>query len=164
MYWFCLVWFLLWSLNLLVVKSIKITLHTRLKRTQPPRSMDRIILVIVDRLVHGATNEPMTSLSKDQLESNIVRSWEELFQSKHYKWAILFAPLKVINLTIFFLDLHHLSKKVSGFFFKFFGAIPNCLGFLFYFEINNTFIMLIIELYNINNHMNIIFIKLMYIV
>jgi hypothetical protein len=56
--------------------------------------MDRIILVIVDGLVRGATNEPMISLSKDQLESSIVRSWEELFQSKHYKWAILFAPLE----------------------------------------------------------------------
>jgi len=44
--------------------------------------MDRIILVIVDGLVHGATNEPMTSLSKDQLESSIIRSWELFFQSK----------------------------------------------------------------------------------
>jgi len=47
--------------------------------------MDRIILVIVDGLMHGATNEPTTSLSKDQFESSIVRSWEKLFQSKHYK-------------------------------------------------------------------------------
>jgi hypothetical protein len=54
---------------LVVVKLIKITPHTRLKRTQPPPTMDRIILVIVDGLVRGATNEPMTSLSKDQLES-----------------------------------------------------------------------------------------------
>ncbi len=43
-------------------------------------------------LLRGATNERVTSLSKDQLESNIVRSWENLFQSKQYKWAILFAP------------------------------------------------------------------------
>jgi hypothetical protein len=54
--------------------------------------MDRLILVIVDGLVRGATNEPMTSLSKDQLESSIVRSWEKLFQSKQYKRVILFAP------------------------------------------------------------------------
>jgi hypothetical protein len=30
--------------------------------------MDGIILVIVDGLVRGATNEPKASLSKDQLE------------------------------------------------------------------------------------------------
>jgi hypothetical protein len=53
---------------LVVVKSRKVTPHTRLKKTQPPPIMDRIILVIVDGLVHGATNELMTSLSKDQLE------------------------------------------------------------------------------------------------
>jgi len=64
---------------------MKITPHARLKKTQPLPTMDRIILVIVDGLVHGATNQRMTSLSKDQLESSIVRSWEKLFQSKHYK-------------------------------------------------------------------------------
>ncbi len=64
---------------MVVVKSIKITPHTRLKRIQPPPTMDRIILVIVDGLVRGATNEAMTSLSKDQLELSIVRSWEKLF-------------------------------------------------------------------------------------
>jgi hypothetical protein len=69
----------------LVVKSIKITPHTRLKKNQPPPTMDKIIFVIVDELVCGATNEPMIFLSKDQLESNIVRSCEELFQCKHYK-------------------------------------------------------------------------------
>ncbi len=40
------------------------------------------MLVIVDGLVRGATNEPMTYISKDQLESNIVRSWEKMLQSK----------------------------------------------------------------------------------
>jgi hypothetical protein len=69
----------------IVVKSIKITPHTSLKKTQPPPTMDRIILVIVDGLVHGATNEPMKSLSKYQLESSIVISWEKMFQSKHYE-------------------------------------------------------------------------------
>ncbi len=69
----------------LVVKSVKITPHTRLKKTQPPPTMDRIILVIVDGLMRGATHEPTISLSKDQLKSSIARSWEELFQSKHYK-------------------------------------------------------------------------------
>ncbi len=44
---------------LVVVKLIKITLHTRLKKIQLPPTMDRIILVIVDGLVRGATNEPM---------------------------------------------------------------------------------------------------------
>jgi len=70
---------------LVVVKSIKTTPHIMLKKTQPSPTMDRIILVIVDGLMRGATNEPTTSLSKDQLESSIVRSWENLFQSKHYK-------------------------------------------------------------------------------
>jgi hypothetical protein len=74
------------------LKLIKISPHTRLKKTQPPPTMDRIFFVIVDELVCCATNEPTTSLSNDQLESSIVRSWEKLFQSKHYKQAILFAP------------------------------------------------------------------------
>jgi len=68
-----------------LLNQLKQHLTIRLKKTQPSPTMDRIILVIVDGLMHGATNEPTTSLSKDQFESSIVRSWEKLFQSKHYK-------------------------------------------------------------------------------
>jgi hypothetical protein len=44
--------------------------------------------VIVDGLVHGATNEPMASMLKDQVESN-TSSWKKLFQSEHYRWTIV---------------------------------------------------------------------------
>jgi hypothetical protein len=33
--------------------------------------MDGIVLVMVDGLVHAATNEPMAFMLEDQLESNI---------------------------------------------------------------------------------------------
>jgi hypothetical protein len=33
--------------------------HTRLKKIQPPPTMDVIVLVIVDGLMYGATNEAM---------------------------------------------------------------------------------------------------------
>jgi hypothetical protein len=46
--------------------------------------MDGIVLVIVDGLMHGATNEPMASMLEDQVESNVGSS-KNLFQSKHYR-------------------------------------------------------------------------------
>jgi hypothetical protein len=59
-------------LNLLVVvKLIKMMFHTRLEKIQPPPTMDGIVLVMVDGLVHGATNEPMASMLENQLESNV---------------------------------------------------------------------------------------------
>ncbi len=61
--------------------------HTRLENTQPPPTMDGIVLVMVDGLVHGATNEPMASMLKDQVESS-VGSWKILVRFEHYKWAI----------------------------------------------------------------------------
>jgi hypothetical protein len=57
-------------------KLIRVALHKRLEKIQPPPTMDGIILVMVDALMHDATN--------DQVESN-VGSWKKLFQSKHYK-------------------------------------------------------------------------------
>ncbi len=45
--------------------------HTRLEKIQPPPTMDGIVLVMVDGLVHGATNEPMASMLENQLESNV---------------------------------------------------------------------------------------------
>jgi hypothetical protein len=42
--------------------------------------------VTIDGLVHVATNEPMTSMLEDQVESN-VGSWK--FQSEHYRWTIV---------------------------------------------------------------------------
>ncbi len=48
-------------------------LHTRLENTQPPPSMDGIVLVTVDGLMHGATNKSMTSMLEDQVESNRFR-------------------------------------------------------------------------------------------
>ncbi len=65
-------------------KLIKMTFHKRLEKIQPPPTIDGIILVIVDRLMHGATNEPMASMLKDQVESS-VGSWKKLFRSKHYR-------------------------------------------------------------------------------
>ncbi len=41
------------------------TPHTRLEKTQPSPTMDMIVLVMIDGLVHGATNEPMASMLKD---------------------------------------------------------------------------------------------------
>jgi hypothetical protein len=51
-------------------KLIIMAPHIRLEKIQPPPTMDGIVLVIVDGLVHGATNEPMASMLKDQVESN----------------------------------------------------------------------------------------------
>jgi hypothetical protein len=65
-------------------KLIRMALHKRLENIQPPPTMDGIVLVIVDGLMHGATNEPMTSMLEDQVESN-VGSWKKMFQSKHYR-------------------------------------------------------------------------------
>jgi hypothetical protein len=45
-------------------------LHTRLENIQPPPSMDGIVLVMIDGLMHGATNESMTFMLKDQIESS----------------------------------------------------------------------------------------------
>jgi hypothetical protein len=33
--------------------------------------MDKIVLVTVDGLAHGATNEPMAFMLKDQVESSV---------------------------------------------------------------------------------------------
>jgi len=53
-----------------LIKLIKMAPHTRSEKTQPPPTVDGIVFVIVDGLVHGATNEPMASMLKDQVESN----------------------------------------------------------------------------------------------
>ncbi len=45
--------------------------HRRLEKIQPPPTMDLIILATIDGLVHGATNELMTSMLEDQVESNV---------------------------------------------------------------------------------------------
>ncbi len=39
--------------------------------------MDELVLVTIDGLVHGATNEPMASNLEDQNESN-VGSWKKI--------------------------------------------------------------------------------------
>ncbi len=62
--------------------------HTRLENIQPPPTMDGIVLVTIYGPMHGATNEPMASMLKDQVQSN-VGSWKKLFQSKHYRWTIV---------------------------------------------------------------------------
>jgi hypothetical protein len=36
--------------------------------------MNGMVLVIVEGLVHGATNEPMASMLEDQVESNVGSS------------------------------------------------------------------------------------------
>jgi hypothetical protein len=62
----------LWLLNLLVViKLIRMAPHTRLENIQPPSTMDGIVLVKIYRPMHGATNEPMASMLKDQVQSNV---------------------------------------------------------------------------------------------
>jgi hypothetical protein len=43
-----------------------------LKNTQPPPTMDGIILVTFDGLLHGATNEPMKSMLEDWVW---IKSW-----------------------------------------------------------------------------------------
>jgi hypothetical protein len=53
---------------LVVIKSIKMAPNTRLEKTQPPPTMDGTVLVMVDGLVHGATNELVASMSEDQVE------------------------------------------------------------------------------------------------
>jgi hypothetical protein len=45
--------------------------HTRLEKIQPPPTMDGTILVTIVGLMHGATNELMTSMLEDQIESSV---------------------------------------------------------------------------------------------
>jgi hypothetical protein len=64
--------FLLWFLNwLVVVKLIRMARHTRLEKIQPPPTMDGIILVTLDGLMHCATNGPMAFMLEDEVESNV---------------------------------------------------------------------------------------------
>jgi len=67
-----------------VVKLIRMALHTRLQKIQLPPIMDEIILMTIDGLRHGATNEPIAFMLKDQVESN-VGSWKKMLQSEHYR-------------------------------------------------------------------------------
>ncbi len=57
---------------MVVIKLIRMAPHTRLKKTQSSPTMDMIVLVTVDGLTHAATNEPMASMLKDQVESSIA--------------------------------------------------------------------------------------------
>jgi hypothetical protein len=64
--------FLLWLLNLLVVaKLIRMAPHTRLQKIQPPPTMDGIVLVMVDGLMHCATHGQMAFMLEDRVESNV---------------------------------------------------------------------------------------------
>jgi hypothetical protein len=54
-----------------LIKLIKMALHIRLEKIQPPLIVDGIVLVTIDGLVHVATNEPMASMIEDQVESNV---------------------------------------------------------------------------------------------
>jgi len=51
--------------------------------------MDGIILVMVDGLMHNATNEPMAFMLEDLIKI-IVSSWKQLFQSKQLQLIIPF--------------------------------------------------------------------------
>jgi len=73
---------------LVVVKLIRITLHRRLEKTWPSPTMDGIVLVMVDGLMHGAKNEPTVSMLEDQVESS-ANLLKKLIKSKHYKWTIV---------------------------------------------------------------------------
>jgi len=182
------------------------------KKTQPPPTMDRIILVIVDGLVCGATMNQWHLYQRINL-SQVLLDHGKNCSNRNTINEQYYLLLPKVNLTISFLDLHHLPKKVSSFFFQFVSVqypvvwdfnfilkltilsythvstywcvrktfvvilltfiivcnnchyVEHCSHFntkgLIY---NNIFIMLTIKLYNTNNHMNIIFIKLMYIV
>ncbi len=56
---------------MVVIKLIKMTPNTRLEKTQPPPIMDGMVLVTVDGLVHGATNQLVASMLEDQVKSNV---------------------------------------------------------------------------------------------
>jgi len=55
----------------MVIKLIRMALHTRLENIQPPPTMDGIVLVTIYGPMHGATNEPMASKLEDQVQSNV---------------------------------------------------------------------------------------------
>ncbi len=57
---------------MVVVKLIRMAPHTRLQNIQFPPTMDGIVLVMVDGLRHGATNEPIASMLENQ-----VGSWKK---------------------------------------------------------------------------------------
>ncbi len=42
--------------------------YTRLEKTQPLPTMDGMVLVTIDGLMHGATNKQMVFMLKDQIE------------------------------------------------------------------------------------------------
>jgi hypothetical protein len=63
---------------LVVIKLIEMAPNTRLEKTQLPPTMDGTVLMMVDELVHGATNELVASMLEDQVESN-VGSWKKIF-------------------------------------------------------------------------------------
>ncbi len=55
-----------------VVILIRMAPHTRLWKIQLSPTMDGIVLVMVDGLImHGATNEPITSMLEDQVKSSV---------------------------------------------------------------------------------------------
>ncbi len=72
--------FLLW----LLLNWIEWHLTQGWKKFNLSPTMDKIVLVTVDGLAHGATNEPMAFMLKDQVESS-VGSWKKLLQFEHYK-------------------------------------------------------------------------------
>ncbi len=96
--------------------------------------MDGIVLVIVDGLMHGATNEPMASMLEDQVESNVGSS-KNLFQSKHYRWTIAInytirsSPRWSIHLFLFQM-FPTFPRGLVEIFFQNFYAIPQFFGIL----------------------------------
>jgi hypothetical protein len=86
-----------------VVKLIRMAPHTRLQKIQLSPTMDGIVLVMVNGLMHGATKEPIASM----LDQVLVGLYYLFFR-------------KVNNLTISFSNLPHLPKKVGGVFLSIF--------------------------------------------
>jgi hypothetical protein len=56
---------------MVVIKLNRMAPHTRLERIQPFTNHGQDSFVTVDGLAHGATNEPMAFMLKDQVESSV---------------------------------------------------------------------------------------------
>jgi hypothetical protein len=54
-----------------VVILIRMAPHTRLQKIQLSPTMDGIVLVMVNGLMHGATKEPIASMLEDQVRSSV---------------------------------------------------------------------------------------------
>jgi len=109
--------FLLWLLNLLVVvKLIRMAPHTRLEKIQPLPTMDGIVLVTIDGLMHCAANGPMAFVLEDQVlvHRKICSNLNTI--DEQFQLVVLFVPPQGDQFNYFLFRPSPFSKKVCAIF------------------------------------------------